>query len=159
MSIYDKITTAEALVREVIANGLSSEVEDRNRAADIVGSTPIGELAALANHNGLVCGKKLGETLYFILFKVWGWYEAASFYNEHTFDANGKLRDLRTERDVLAINNESACAEIVRLTNQRDRAHSQFREYETRAIQAEQEVITLKAKLYDFMCTKEEKAK
>jgi len=49
ISKYDEISTAKELVKEVIANGLSTDILDRNRASDIFGHSTTEELADLAN--------------------------------------------------------------------------------------------------------------
>ena len=51
-SKYDNITTAADLISEVALHGLSTELNDLNRAADIFGRASIKELIALANDNG-----------------------------------------------------------------------------------------------------------
>ena len=151
MSKYDEIGTAEALVREVISNGLSLDQDDRNRAADIVGRTSVGELAALANSEEKASGKQFGETLYFILFNIWNWREATSFYNEHTLAVAVKFRELKAERDELSKDREAAWEKVNELQEKWDSTYEQFRRHENRAIAAEQEIVVLKAKLYDLM--------
>lgn len=55
-SQYDSIKTAEELLKEVAAHGLSTKPEDICRAQDIFGRSEVKELIRLANDNGRLNG-------------------------------------------------------------------------------------------------------
>ena len=55
-SQYDSIKTAEELLKEVAAHGLSTKPEDICRAKDIFGRSEVKELIRLANDNGRLNG-------------------------------------------------------------------------------------------------------
>ena len=75
-SIYNNIGTAKELIADVKAHGFNTDIENICRAQDIFGHSSVEELAALANENQ--------NTFYMILFKIWNWREATTFYNEHS---------------------------------------------------------------------------
>jgi uncharacterized coiled-coil DUF342 family protein len=152
MSKYDTIHTAKDLIREVISNGLSTSQEDINRAADIFGESQIGELANLANSEEKISDKHVGATFYFIAFNIWNWREAIAFYNEHTLKVDGlSLQEIQNKLHALTQSETAARSKAEELQEKWNKTYKQFREHENRAIEAEQEIITLKAKLYDLM--------
>ena len=98
-SQYDSIKTAEELLKEVAAHGLSTKPEDICRAQDIFGRSEVKELIRLANDNGRLNGfdgepdprgtyssGRVGLSKYFyqVAFKIWSREDATSFYNQHT---------------------------------------------------------------------------
>jgi hypothetical protein len=148
---YDNIETAKDLIREVISGGFSTQQHDRNRAADIFGRTSIGELAALANSTEEICGKYVHSTFYFIAHGIWNWEELVRFYNEHT---NTDKAELRKTKATLADTEK----ERARLQSDYDTALQSCREANNNhrnaaddLAAAQQEIVTLKAKLYDLM--------
>jgi hypothetical protein len=165
MSKYDDIETAAELIREVAAHGISMDIDDKNRAADIFGNSAIAELAALANDIGR--NKADGEpdpngtwsssrratqgTFYLIAFSIWNWKQAVDFYNEYTDPTRAEARRLRKENANL----ESAIKEV---TRERDAAadtlnnvNSQFQQSTAACEKLTERVIALKARLYDLM--------
>ena len=147
MSKYDSIETARDLIREVISNGLSTEQDDRNRAADILGRSQVGQLAQLANSDERICDKRIGEMFYFIAFNIWNWREAMSFYNEHTV----KLNELKRERDALLKDRETAWARVNELQDDASKYAGDIYQLNDAKEKQAQEITTLKAKLYDLM--------
>lgn len=181
-SQYDKIKTPKELLVQVSMHGFSLNTEDVCRAQDIFGRAPIEDLVALANDNGRVNDK--GEpdpegtwsssrkgyqnVFYQVLFHIWNWEDATRFYNQHTnpefkkmkksvAELEAELAEARTEAEE----NKEDC-QIWRERYESERAaHAEARKeadfyqkgYET----AHQEIIALKAKLYDLMVAKEEK--
>ena len=156
MSKYDSISTAADLIFEVRMNGLSTDQDDRNRAADIFGRSGIGELAALANdehcrsEDGRSTGKpSTSRTFYFIAFSIWNWEDATRFFNEHS--------NIQTKNSRVA-SLESEAAKVSKLESQVETCKHLWHLEEQRSMKAERElaeaqseITALKAKLYDFM--------
>lgn len=180
-SKYDSITTAADLVREVKMHGLSTEQDDLNRAADIFGHSTVEELDELANNIGRLDkdgkpdpngswsgGVATRDTFYFILFKIWNWEEATRFWNQHS---NEELKKLRKENEDLTLENEENAEDIdcmkrkidemkVKLeerTKERNEFSYSLCGTEAKLEAAKNEIMMLKAKLYDMMMEKEEK--
>ena len=148
---YDDIETARELISEVARHGLSTQQHDRNRAADIIGREPIGNLAKLANSEEEICGKRVGPMFYFIAFSVWNWEDAARFYNEHTLLLTKEYRVLLEERDALK-------SKLVAYKSSSETFKTAYEEQNTKRVEAEtalgaaqNEIVALKAKLYDLM--------
>lgn len=165
MSKYDDIETAAELIREVAAHGISMEIDDKNRAADIFGNSGIAELKALANDTGRdndsgepdpngawSSGRKPTQGIfYFIAFSIWNWQQAVDFYNEHTDPTRAEVRRLRKE-------NADLDAALKEVTRERDAAadtlnnvNSQLQKSAAACENLTEQVIALKARLYDLM--------
>lgn len=149
---YDKIKTVRELINDVRAHGFSTAVEDICRVQDIFGHSSIEELAGVANENS--------QEFYMILFKIWRWDEATAFYNEHSNPVN--INSLKKEL--------SDCKEQLEAIKKQARglgnAHTKdlennvklgkaLDEYEKENRDLKDEIIKLKAKLYDLMVKKE----
>ena len=158
MSKYDSIATAKDLIREVISHGLSIDIEDKNRAADILGNSSIRDLADLANSTDTISGKHITDTFYFIAFNVWNWRDAVNFFNEHTNPATKtaretaeKLKAAENDIEKLTADYKGVISKLNELGNQNIEEYNKV-VHVTNALEAAQgEVITLKAKLYDLM--------
>lgn len=176
-SKYDTIKTAADLVREVQNNGLSTAQEDICRAQDIFGNSSIEELARLANDIGRnndqgepdpkgswsSSRKPTQSTFYMIAFSVWNWEDATRFWNIHTnpehMALQGAEKSLRAQESKV----KELAAKLEKEEEGRavaeegyNRLVGRCNEAERRAETAEQEIMALKAKLYDYI-TKEEK--
>ena len=158
MSKYDSIETAKNLIREVISNGLITDQEDINRAADIFGNTSIEELAKLANSDATISGKRVGDTFYFIAFRIWNWQDATRFYNEHTLAVGAQLRELREAHKATKEENEKLNGIIEVKRGEIEELRKLFydmsgdkAELENALQNAQCEVVLLKARLYDMM--------
>ena len=119
MSKYDSITTAAAMVKEVQMHGLSMNLDDLNRVADIFGNSTIEELVALANDIGrnnangepdpkgsFSSGREPTRgTFYSLISHIWNWEEVTRFWNLYTNPEREKLYELklvsRTLKDSL----------------------------------------------------------
>jgi hypothetical protein len=161
MSKYDTIRTAADLVAEVVIHGLSTAQEDINRAADIFGRSTIEELVALANDigrnnekgepdpKGTWCSNRRGtrDTFYFIVFTVLGWEQATDFHNTYTLE----IPKIRQERDKALEKSAQQQEEL----NALYRRHANLVDDNEKLVetnkQLTEEVIRLKAKLYDLM--------
>lgn len=171
-SIYDNIKTARELVSFVRAHGFSTNIEDICRAQDIFGNTAIEELDDLANDIGR--NNEHGEpdpkgtwssgrietrsTFYSILFQIWNWEDATHFWHQHSNPDFEELKALRAERKThgeriqqLTARRDELLKEIKDGGEIIDDITEKSREWQRRAEAAEQEVIALKAKLYDYM--------
>lgn len=176
-SQYDSIKTAEELLKEVSAHGLSTKPEDICRAQDIFGRSEVKELIRLANDNGRLNGfdgepdprgtyssGRVGLSKYFyqVAFKIWSWEDATRFYNQHS---NFPVIDALEENKMLHQQVKELNGELKRAKDDRDVEHRRCRE----AVDAEQAaqkkighleaevhdrdmtIMELKAKLYDLM--------
>ena len=153
MSRYDTIKTPADLIVEVKMHGLSTEQEDINRAADIFGHASIEELAELANGRPETSSK-----FYFIAYQVWGWEQATRFFNEHTNPATkaaketaDELKKAKEEIKTLTAERDDAKHTIHEVTEQKIHEHSERVHAATALKAAQEEILTLKAKLYDLM--------
>lgn len=176
-SIYDNIKTAKELVEIVSLQGMSTKIEDISRAQDIFGRAAIEELDELANDIGR--NNEKGEPdkngswssnrratrpiFYQILFHIWNWEDATRFYNQHSNPEYEELKTLRTENRKLSGRVESLEARRDELIGDVKQASDVIIEEMKkkgeaieRAEKAEEEIVRLKAKLYDLMVEKEE---
>lgn len=175
-SIYDSIQNPKDLLRYVSVHGLSTSQEDIVRVQDIFGHASLDELIALANDNGRMdedgkpdprgsfsTGKKgLSSVFYSVLFNIWNWEDATRFYNTYS---NFPVIDNQKELELLRIKESEAKEQVTRLENTVAEVKSQFEKEKDRAYRAEHdlfeaekrlnekdnEIVRLKAKLYDMI--------
>lgn len=174
-SKYDNIKTATEMVQEVICHGLSTNQEDIIRVQDIFGQSTIGELDRLANDIGR--NNEYGEpdpkgtwsstrhptrdAFYMILFNIWNWEDATSFWNQYSNPEREELLKLR-----------NTCEEWSKHSDNQDKLYQEVRsdylEERNLRLDAEEklksareeieakdlEIMKLKAKLYDLMTDK-----
>lgn len=176
-SKYGTIKTAADLVREVQNNGLSTAQEDICRAQDIFGNSSIEELARLANDIGRnndqgepdpkgswsSSRKPTQGTFYMIAFSIWNWEDATRFWNIHTNPEHEALQEAKKSLGRMEDKTKELTAKLERAEEGRSTAEDGYNRIvercsaaEHRAAAAEQEIMALKAKLYDYI-TKEEK--
>ena len=158
MSKYNDINTAKDLIREVSAYGLSTDQDDRNRAADIFGNSGVGELAELANSKDTISGKQISQTFYFIAFNIWHWEQATRFFNEHTNPATKDAQESERKLKAQIKANEELLADVIRgdervaeITEKYATLNADHARATSSLEEAQREVLTLKAKLYDLM--------
>jgi len=165
-SQYDSIQTPKELLTKVAMHGFSTQIDDKLRAQDIFGRAPIEDLVELANTAG-----KTSENFYMVLFSIWHWSDATRFYNQHSNPDYKEMKQKdqeigRLKREVEAAQEEAAehhedCQEWMRRCEEEHAAHAETRNevefYKVAAKMAQQEIIELKAKLYDFMVAMEGK--
>ena len=165
-SQYDSIQTPKDLITRVSIQGFSTKIDDRLRAQDIFGRAAIEDLVELANAGG-----KISENFYMVLFSIWHWSDATRFYNEHSnpgrdrlVNAESKIRELETEVKMAKLEadeHHEDCQEFIRRLDAEKAAHAETCKetefYKAGYEAAKQEIIRLKAKLYDRMIEKEEK--
>ena len=172
MSKYDSIKTAAELVAEVQLHGLSTDQEDICRAQDIFGSTPVYELALLANDIGRdnadgkpdpkgtwSSGRKGTQgTFYTIVSAIWHWEEVTRFWNQHTNPEKEELLELRSscealkqeasqKSDEVTKEHELRLAETSEKLKLKEEAERLGAELHDRDVT----IMELKAKLYDLM--------
>ncbi len=176
-SEYDKIKTAKELVNHVMVHGFSTKTDDVVRAQDIFGNSTIEELAFLANDigrddkdgnpdpKGTMCSGRRATrgTFYSILFQIWNWEDATRFWNAHTNPEHERLAELRTENAALKTIAKQAEVDRERFNKERadreayiDEKLAILEEAIHKAEAAENEIMRLKAKLYDLTVGKEE---
>ena len=154
-SMYEGLTPA-GLVDKVKAHGLSTDLDDICKAQDILGHACESTLVELANDS------RNSETFYMILFHIWNWQDAARFYNQHSNpeyqrmwntakEAEAKL----AEANIKAEENEQDCNLWMERYRSSEAAHAKTVEelefYETGYKRANEQIVKLKAKLYDLM--------
>ena len=173
-SIYDSINSPKELLEMVKFHGLGTEIEDICRAQDIFGRATLQELIALANDNGKMningetdpngtwsSGRDgLQKTFYSVLFHIWNWEEATRFWNQHT---NPEYANLRKQAEAAKKTSEALkIAEYSReiLENNERAFRDDLKKAEddnrnlTEKVKAqEEEIMKLKARLYDLMVT------
>lgn len=152
MSIYDNINSAIGLVKEVQAHALSTKLEDLNRAADIIGHSPVDELVVMARE------PKVSGTLFLILKNVWNLEEVIRFWNNYVNPEREKLEKLEklaktAEKNAanLKAKNEALTAERNEYWESLSAVRAQLEASERRTQQAEAEIMRLKAMLFDYM--------
>lgn len=177
-SRYDTIYTARALVREVMAHGLSTRQEDLVRVQDLFGNSTIDELVDLANDIGRnnadgepdpegswsSIRRGTRDTFYMILFSVWNWEDAVRFYNQHTNPDRKAMEELK----AAAVNWEKVAKEahatnaklMIQKTKTEDenaelvkgynRMVERVQDAEHKATSFEASNIVLKARLFDL---------
>lgn len=176
-SMYDNIKTPKELIASVRAHGLSTKVEDICKAQDIFGHAPLEELVKLAQDNGRLKGfdgepdprgtvssGREGDSniFYQILFHIWHWEDATRFYNQYSnFPIIDKLNEVDELNQNLKKANEradkaeeqwnTAMDQYGKLLAQYEEMEKAKRAAEQKTQEAEQEIIRLKAKLYDMM--------
>lgn len=149
---YDKIKTVRELINDVRAHGFSTAVEDICRVQDIFGHSSIEELAGVANENS--------QEFYMVLFKIWRWDEATAFYNEHSNPVN--INSLKKELSDCKEQLEASKKQISEFgkgyskeLENNAKLGKALDEYEKENQDLKDEIIKLKAKLYDIMVKKE----
>lgn len=176
-SEYDNIKTAKELVSHVMFHGFSTKTEDVCRAQDIFGHSTIEELAFLANDIGrdgkdgnpdpkgtMYSGRRATRgTFYSILFQIWNWEDATRFWNEHTNPEHEKYVALVAEHSELmkAYNDlDSRGAECLQIaddmTKKAGELNGELAKAQYDLLMKENEIMRLKAKLYDLTVGKEE---
>lgn len=176
-SKYDSIKTAEELVKEVMAHGLSLKQEDLCRAQDIFGNSTIEELDRLANDIGrdnengepdpkgtMSSGRRPTRPVFYqIIFSIWNWEDATRFWNQHSNPEREELLKLRKtckewaeqcdkQDKTLKVEHEYRLEE----TKGRMDAEKKADRLEAELHDRDMQIMELKAKLYDLM-TKEVK--
>lgn len=181
-SQYDKIKTPKDLLVQVSMHGFSTKIDDICRAQDIFGRAPIEDLVALANDNGRLndqdepdpegtwsSGRRgYQQAFYQVLFHIWNWEDATRFYNQHTnpdfkrmklsvAELETELTEARTEAEE----HKEDCQIWEERYGTERAAHAETRKeadfYRAGYEAAHQEIIALKAKLYDMMMAQEGK--
>lgn len=172
MTNYSDLKTARSLVEFVMANGLQMDVDSLSIARDIISNASVGELDDLANNadpsikQTAANGRRIEtrSTFYKILFAVWDWSDAVEFWNIHTNPNYTEVLARRTE-------NKQQTDEITKLRARRDELLREINQsaitvrelmdkahyWQQKAEASENEILKLKAKLYDFLVEKEEK--
>ena len=175
-SIYDNVKTPKELLELVKVHELSTEIEDICRAQDIFWRAPIEDLIALANDNGRKndagepdpkgswsSGRDgLQKTFYSVLFHIWNWEDATRFWNQHTNPeyaslkkTAGRVKELDAELSVTKSECTSTKIEAEIFRTDLEKAEAENTNLAARVKAQEEEIMKLKAKLYDLMVEKE----
>ena len=154
----EDVKTIEELIDYVNSFCLPINTESICFIQDIVGHTEVGKLEQLA--------KTVPNKLYPILYNVWGWEDFTAFWNrvsnfEHNDYQNLKgtcnvykttLEQLQEKYDVEKENNLS-------LENRLNKKTEDYNVLTVKINQLENEIIRLKAKLYDELEKKYDSSK
>ena len=183
-SIYDSIKTARELLEEVSMRGFSTKQEDICRAQDIFGHSSVDELVKLANDNGRsdrdgnpdprgswCSGREgLSKKFYMVLFQIWNWEDATRFYNQYSnfpvidekAELEAKKKELKkAEQQIKDLEAVEKCTENF-YEQEKKKAEEVAGELESTKkslAEAEDEIIRLKAKLYDLMTSSDKEDK
>lgn len=147
---YKEVKTAKELLQRVKMFGLSTDTESICNAQDIIGHATQGELEELAASDT--------QTFYMVLFHIWNWEDATQFYNRASNPEIARLRKEAAENGKLkkevAIEKETSAA----LQKALDMAEADASDQRTLANRQaakiqhlEDEIVRLKAKLYDLI--------
>lgn len=179
-SIYDSIKTAEELLKEVAAHGLSTKPEDICRAQDIFGRSEVKELIRLANDNGRLNGfdgepdprgtyssgrAGLSKYFYQVAFKIWSLEDAVRFYNQNSnfvyIDRMEESKALRervktqeTAIDGLKRDIEGEHNRRLEAENEMGAANKKLVHLEAEVHDRDMTIMELKARLYDLLVAK-----
>ena len=157
-SKYDNIETVADLVNEVMLHGFSTAQEDIIRVQDILGGSTVGEIAFLAKggeqnetFTPYPKNSRIQPTFFNIIFSCWDRDRAVALYNEHVTKYPAELKSLREiERKLETANYKLVGGLAQTKANWQDeKMLRQAAEEELAA--AKQEILKLKAKLYDQM--------
>lgn len=178
-SKYDKIKTARDLVIDAKYHGFSTKQEDVIRAQDIFGHSTIEELDALANDIGR--NNENGEpdpkgtwssdriptrdTFYSILFRIWNWEDATRFWNQHSNPEREQIAVVRIENQTQRAEINDKARRIEKYQQEVDLMEERLAEYDkvcterlnkinelsAAAREKDDEIMRLKAKLYDLL--------
>lgn len=163
----EQITTAAELVTYTLAFGVPTDPESICKMQDIIGHSTQGELEALAEkykeHD------RNGKQFYFILYHIWSWEDATKFFMEHSSLTIERFQDqieeleeknafYEKENKKLTTLYESEKGSRKDLAGSLEKAIDSYNMLEKKADQLEQkiimqnqEILELKAKLYDLM--------
>lgn len=100
--MYEKIKTARELVTHVRAHCMNTELENINRAADILGNSTESELASVANEDK--------DTFFLIAKFTWSMPQCIDFYIKHCSPSVDRLAQDKGEAEERAERAERAAA-------------------------------------------------
>lgn len=181
-SKYDRIHSAEELLKDVAMHGLSTAQEDICRAQDIFGHSEVKELVRLANDNGRLKGfggepdprgtvnsgrDGLSKYFYQVAFHIWNWEDAVRFYNRHSnfpvIDAMDELQEIRKKNTelnaaLMAANDATVQEHKMRLDETAEKldAQKEIERLKAELHDRDMAIMELKAKLYDLMVKEEQ---
>lgn len=141
--------SAKDVLLKVRMHGIdTSDLETINSYADSFGNTPIGDLANIA--------KEDVQTFFFIARVIWPMRECIEFYNEHCGKVAAQLRETEDQRDSYKAKYDVVCAttenykkNYEELKVQIEKLHRDLEVERGLASLQKQEILELKAKLYD----------
>jgi len=170
ITTLDQVTTAKELVALVSWQGVSTKQEDICRMQDIIGHSTVEELNLLANDIGAdgypdnpksttFSGRRgTRDTFYHLLSVIWNWQDLLNFWNENTNPDHKALEEAKAELKKYEKWHIGDSSRIKELNDQIHEAADKWsEEYDKRtALEYQlkvknQEIMQLKAKLYDLM--------
>ncbi len=175
---FEEIKTAAELMEYISISGMPTDQERIFRMQDIIGHTAVEDLVAIANDigrndehgnpdpNGTWSSGRRGTQglFYSLIFHIWNWEDATRFWNKYTnpdkkllTKTYEDLANLKKQNEHLTARRNELLEEVKDATENWKKTYNQFREQEQRAINAEEEIIRLKARLYDLMMKEEER--
>lgn len=141
---YDDIKTAKELVEEVALNGMSLNQDDQIRAQDIIGHSTVGELEELANG-------KLGGKFYFLLQHIWNIEDVIRFWNNNSNPEHKEVELLRDEAKKFREYSKKLADEVESLKSELAQLKVKAINDNASSEKDKQEIIRLKARLFDLM--------
>ena len=160
-SEYDNINNLRDLLVHITMHGMSTKTEDILRMQDIVGNTSVQDLVAFANDKDEMGNMKNWRRFYSLLFSIWNWEDALTFWANNSNPERAKMSALRERNKVL----EKENCENKKLKAWLDKAYEKqeyYRDQYTQTLeknmdmekilkQKDEEIVKLKAKMYDLM--------
>lgn len=148
---YDDIKTAKELIHEVALNGISLNQEDRCRAQDIIGHSTVGELSELANSFAQVGNKSESSIFYFIIQNLWAIEDVIRFWNINSNPEHQEVKKLREETQKLKEEKDRFSEAYESLLADYGNLKKELKQMKDESSRDTQEILSLKARLFDFM--------
>lgn len=147
---YKEVKTAKELLQKVKMFGLSTDTESICNAQDIIGHATQDDLEELAANDT--------QTFYMVLFHIWHWEEANRFYNrvsnpeiarlhKDAAESNRLRKEVDIEKETSAALQKALDMAEADASDQRTLANRQAIKIQ----HLEDEIVRLKAKLYDLI--------
>lgn len=156
----EQIETAAELVSLVAWQGVSTKQEDICRMQDIIGHSTIEELDRLANDTGDNSTGRRGtrENFYHILSVIWRWDDLIEFWNKHSDPVHEALREAKAKLKGMEEENAKLKGRLDKAYDQQEHYRDEYTQtldknmdMEKTLKQKDEEIMKLKAKLYDMM--------
>jgi hypothetical protein len=137
------------LIKVVLNGGINTDIECINKYADIIGCKSMDELETGAREDK--------ATFFFLLRHVWNMVDILEFYNNycndsmlHLIEENQRLQELECQNKKYLENIENLKI-IIKNMDEKARQHIEHNiKSSNRITELENELLRLKAKLYDF---------
>lgn len=148
---YDDIKTAKDLVKEVALNGMSLNQDDQIRAQDIIGHSTVGELEELANSKEQIKNQSMSGYFYHLLKYIWSIEDVIRFWNNNSNPEHKEVELLRDEAKKFREYSKKLADEVESLKSELAQLKAKAINDNASSEKDKQEIIRLKARLFDLM--------